>query len=215
MWELIVLGLIITLEPLPVIAFILLLASDGGARKGLAYIVGWEVCLVAIVVATLAATGGHAPAPTSAPARGLSAATLLLGLLLLAIAARAHRRAAHPPPPKPPAKWMTRVDTMSLWAAASLGVLLQPWPLVAAGAAQIAQADLSSAASVAAIVAFCVLATASLATMEIYAVVSPEDATRRLDALHRWIDGHRARAIELLALVAGLVLVGKGLYGLT
>jgi hypothetical protein len=109
---------------------------------------------------------------------------------------------------------MGHVDTMSLWAAASLGVLLQPWPLVAAGAALVADADLSSTAALVSVVVFCVLSSASLLTMEVYAVVAREDANRRLDALHHWIDTHRDRAIEVLALIAGLVLVGKGIYGL-
>ena len=110
---------------------------------------------------------------------------------------------------------MTRIETMSPWAAASLGVLLQPWPLVAAGAAQIAQADVSSFTSMVYVVLFCVLATASIATMEVYALVNPQGATRRLDALRHWLETHRDRGIEILSLVVGLVMLSQGIYGLT
>ena len=80
MWDLVLLGLIITLEPVPVAGFILLLSTTDGTKKGLAYIAGWVACLVATVVGTLAVTGGHPRGP-SLPGRGVSAATVLLGVI--------------------------------------------------------------------------------------------------------------------------------------
>ena len=39
--SLVLIGLAITLEPIPLTAFILILASKGGVRKGAAFIFGW------------------------------------------------------------------------------------------------------------------------------------------------------------------------------
>ena len=43
--SLVLIGLAITLEPIPLTAFILILASEGGVRKGAAFIFGWLVSL--------------------------------------------------------------------------------------------------------------------------------------------------------------------------
>jgi hypothetical protein len=214
MWDLVLIGLVITLEPLPVIGFILVLAGRHGVRNGLAYIAAWVVTLVAIVAGTLAVTGGHPPATQSAPGRGVAIGTVVIGLLLVGIGVRQHRRLRTNPPRKPPPKWMGKLDDMSPWAAAGLGFLLQPWALVAAGVASVAEADVSSAASVTYLVLFCLLSTSSILAMEGYAIFAHEDANRRLDGLRQYLDTHRERGIEVLALVIGVVVVAKGLYEL-
>ena len=91
---------------------------------------------------------------------------------------------------------------------------LQPWPLVAAGAADVTRADLSNAWSIVALVLFCVVATSVLATMEIYSLAAPAAAAAKLDRLHSWIDRHRARAITILAAIVGSYLVVKGVLQL-
>ena len=65
--DLVIIGLAITLEPLTIVAFILLLASKGGIWKGLAFILGWTACLVAVIAAVVLATGGKPPRPHTAP----------------------------------------------------------------------------------------------------------------------------------------------------
>ena len=95
-----------------------------------------------------------------------------------------------------------------------LGVLLQPWPLIAAGAADVMKADLSKAASIAQLVAFALLATSGLLAMQIWSKVSPEAAHAKLEALRAWIDRYRNQAITILAFVVGAWLVVKSVYGL-
>ncbi len=46
-FELLLIALVITLEPIPLTAFILVLASEGGVRKGAAFIFGWLLSLAA------------------------------------------------------------------------------------------------------------------------------------------------------------------------
>ncbi len=67
MRELLLIGLIITLEPVPVVAFILMLSTTDGTTNGLAYIGGSLASLVVTVVGTLAVTGGHGPRVRSLP----------------------------------------------------------------------------------------------------------------------------------------------------
>jgi hypothetical protein len=210
--DLILLGLVIAIEPLPVIGFILVLSTDRGTRNGAAFIAAWFACLVAIVVATLFVTGGRPPKTSTAPATAVGIVNLFLGALLLVVAVRVRARPADAPRKTP--SWMSKLDHMGAGTAAALGVLLQPWPLVAAGAASVAEADLSSGLAVVELVLFCLLATSALATMEIYSVVSPEASRARLDALRSWLDRHREQGIVIISVSVGLWLVGKGIYTL-
>jgi hypothetical protein len=55
--ELILIGLVITLEPLPLTAFILLLASRRGVKKGAAFVFGWIASLAIVIAITVLVTG--------------------------------------------------------------------------------------------------------------------------------------------------------------
>ena len=105
-----------------------------------------------------------------------------------------------------------RLDQVSLWAAAGLAAFLQPWALVAAGAATITGAKLSSVGSYLTLVLFCLLATASFLYLELYATFAPAAAGVRLQKLRTWLDTHRDQVIVLLCLLLGLWLVGNSLY---
>lgn len=210
--DLIPLALVITLEPLPVAGFILVLSTDRGTRNGAAFIGVWVTSLIAIITATLLLTDGAPVQSASLPARAASIASILIGLLLLAVALRRSRLPVVDPPPQP--AWVKRLDDMKPTGAALLGFLLQPWPLVAAGAATVMTSGAEKTAEVMQLVAFVVISTSSIAAMEIYSIAAPEAAEAKLDALRTWIDRHRNRAIVILALVVGLYLVGKGIYGL-
>jgi hypothetical protein len=207
--DLILIGLAVTLEPVPITVFILLLGAERGVMKGLAFILGWLASLVVVIAVTLLLTGGEPPASSSAPSTALLAAKAALGVALIVIGVRQRRRSGQP---RNPPTWMSKLDHLSGWAAAGLGVFLQPWALVGAGAATVAQLHVSSIESYALLVGFCLLSTASLLAMELFAVFSPEEARRRLDALRTWIDTHRDQAIVVLSLILGFWLLGDNLY---
>ncbi len=208
--DLVIIGLGITLEPFPLTAFILLLGAEKGIWKGLAFVLGWLACLVIVIAAVLLTTGGKPPAPSTAPSTAALAIKLAIGVALVLYAARRWRRMGAPH--KPPPTWMARLDTVSLWAAAGLAAFLQPWTLVAAGAATITQAKLSGPADYLTLVLFVLLATASFLSLELYATFAPAAADVRLQQLRTWLDTHRDQVIVLLCLLIGLWLVGHSLY---
>lgn len=207
--DLVIIGLAITLEPLTLVAFILILGAEKGLWKGLAFILGWSACLVAVIAAVVLVTGGKPPAPHTAPSTAALVVRALLGALLIWVGLRQRRRMGRPR--KQPG-WMARLDHLSLWAAAGLGIFLQPWTLVAAGAATVVQAKLSTAGDWLALVVFCLLATSSYLIMELYAAFAPVAAGERLEKVHTWIDTHQDQAIVVGALVVGAWLLGKSLY---
>ncbi|MGP0108482.1 MAG: GAP family protein [Acidimicrobiales bacterium] len=59
--DLLLIGLAITLEPIPLTAFVLVLSSNGSVRKGAAFIFGWLLSLAVVVALTLLVTGNNPP----------------------------------------------------------------------------------------------------------------------------------------------------------
>jgi len=201
--EVLLLGLIVTIEPLPIIGYILVLSTPGGARKGLGYLLGWLVSLVAILVATSDLAG------TSSSS---SSTYLLVGLLLLLGGIRHHNHPKLGPTRQP--GWMKKIDDIGFWGAALLGVLLQPWGLVAAGGLKISQAHLGGATKVLDYILFGVLCTASILVMEGFALSAPEKAHDRLGRVRSWLDRHRNGTITGLLVIVGVWLMFQGAYGL-
>jgi threonine/homoserine/homoserine lactone efflux protein len=210
--DLILIGLAITLEPIPLTAFILVLASKGGVRKGAAFIFGWLVSLAIVVSATLLATGDEPPKSSTAPSLAALAVKILIGVVLVLVALRHWRRMARPKKPKKTPRWQTGIDNMSPWYAMVVGPLVQPWGLVAAGVATIVGAKLSSWESYVALFAFCVLSTATYLVMEIYAGFRPEKTQDFLARTRAWIDTHTDQMIIIVSAALGFWLIAKSLY---
>jgi threonine/homoserine/homoserine lactone efflux protein len=210
--DLLLIGLVITLEPIPLTAFILVLASKGGVRKGAAFIFGWLISLAIVVAGTVLVTGNKPPKPNTAPSLAALSVKIAIGAVLLVIAVRQWRKMGKPKKPKKPPKWQTGIDNMSPWYAMGLAPLTQPWGLVAAGVATIVEAKLSSWQSYIALFLFCLVATAIYLALEIYAGFRPEKSQAFLTSIRAWIDAHTDQVIIVLSLVLGFWLVGKSIY---
>jgi hypothetical protein len=207
--DLVLIGLGITLEPFPLIAFLLILSAEKGTRKGLAFILGWLACLVVVIAAVVLLTGGKPLQPSTAPSTAALAVKLALGVVLILYAVRQRQRMGRPR--KPPA-WMARLDGLSVWAAAGLAAFLQPWTLVAAGAATITQAKLTGVADYLTLLLFCLLATSSFLYLELSAAFRPAAADALMTKLRNWLDSHQDQVIIVISLLLGFWLAGKSLY---
>jgi hypothetical protein len=225
--DLLLIALAITLDPLPVMAFVLVVASVRGVRTGLAFISGWTVCFVAVIALVLTLTGGQPPEPRSPPSTVNLAIKVVIGVALIVYGVHRHRRPAHHEPSRAIASSShakssqggssslnARIERGAIWPAAGLAILLQPWGLVAAGAVTVVDADGSHPATWLVLVAFCVLATASLLAAELYMILKPASARRRLHELRSWMQSHAERAIVFGSIVIGLWLAGKSIYEL-
>jgi hypothetical protein len=204
--------LAVALDPLPLTAFMVVLPSKRGLRKGAAFVFGWLVSLAIVVTATVLATGNNPPKPNTAPSLASVAVRLALGAGLVAIAIRDRRRMRQPKKPKPPPKWQAHVDNMSPWFAMVLAPTLQPWVLIGAGAATVVEAKVSSWQSFLALAGFCVLASASYLAMEIYAGVKPDKSQALLARFRTWISTHTQPVIIWGSLIVGLWLIANSIY---
>jgi threonine/homoserine/homoserine lactone efflux protein len=210
--NLIVIGVAVALDPLPLTAFLVVLPSKRGVRKGAAYVFGWLISLAAVVAITVLATGNNPPKPSTAPSLAALAVKIVLGTVLVWIAVRHIRARSRPKPPKKPPKWQEHVDSMSPWFALGLAPALQPWVLIGAGAATVVEAKLSSWESFLALFLYCVLASSSYLAMEIYAVVRPAQSQALLGRAQAWINTHTDQVIIAGSLIIGFWLIADSLY---
>jgi hypothetical protein len=209
--DLFVIGLGITLEPLQNIAMILILGAERGIIKGLWFILGWLGSLTVIVAAVVLLLGGKPLKTNSSPSTAGLAVKLAVGVALLYIAYRQRQRMGRP---RKPPSWMAKLNGLKPLGAAGLAVLLQPWTLVAAGVATVTEAKVSNFWEYALLFGFCLLSSATLLAMELYAVFAPGAAQARLANIRTWVDTHRDQAIVVLSLILGLWLVSHSIYEL-
>jgi Na+-transporting methylmalonyl-CoA/oxaloacetate decarboxylase gamma subunit len=210
--NLVLIGLAVALDPLPLTAFLIVLPSQRGTLKGAAFVFGWLISLAVVVTVSVVATGNNPPKPQTAPSLAALAVKAALGGVLVVIAIR-HRREMRQQPKKPkkPPKWQEHVDNMSPWFAMGLAPALQPWVLIGAGAATVVEAKLSSWESYLALFLYCVLASSTYLAMEIYAVFRPAQSRAFLAGFRAWIDDHTDQAIVLGSLILGLWLIANSL----
>jgi len=210
--NLILIGVAVALDPLPLTAFLIVLPSKRGVRKGAAFVFGWLISLAAVVTITVLATGNNPPKPSTAPSLAALAVKIVLGAVLVWIAIRHIRARNRPKPPKKPPKWQEHVDSMSPWFALGLAPALQPWVLIGAGASTVVEAKLSSWESFLALFLYCVLASSSYLAMEIYAIVRPAKSQALLGRARTWIDTHTDQVIIVGSLIIGFWLIADSLY---
>jgi threonine/homoserine/homoserine lactone efflux protein len=207
--DLLLIGLGIALEPFPLTAFILVLGAEKGIWKGLAFILGWLACLIAVIAAVIVATGNNPPKPQTVPSTAALAVKLALGVVLILMALRKKRRMGQP---RKPAAWLAKLDRLSLVSVAGLAAFLQPWTLVAAGATTITQAKLATAGSYLALALFCLLATSTFLYLELYATFARSGADATLQRLRDWLSAHQDQVVIAVFLLLGFWLAGESIY---
>lgn len=209
--NLLLIGAAIALDPLPLTPFIVVLSAKRGVRKGAAFVFGWLVSLAVVVAVTVLATGNDPPKPETVPSLAALAVKIAIGVWLVALGIRQRRRIGQPKPKKLP-KWQANVDRMSPWFAMVLAPALQPWGLIAAGAATVVEAKLSSWESFLALFLFCVLGSASYLVMLTYAGFWPRPSRAFLARFKTWISIHTDQAIVAGCLLIGSWLIGNSIY---
>jgi Sap, sulfolipid-1-addressing protein len=170
------------------------------------------VSLAIVVTVTVLATGNNPPKPSTAPSLASLAVKTAIGAVLVVMTIRHRRRMGQPKPPKKPPKWQASVDSMSPWFAMGLAPALQPWGLIAAGAATTLEAKVSSWESYLALFLFCVLASSSYLAMEVYAAVRPDQSQAFLARFRTWMDTHTDQVIIFGSLILGFWLTANSLY---
>src|SRR5215472_12541785 len=97
--DLLIIGLAITLMPVTIVAFGLIVSARKGLWKGLAFIGGWLTCIVAIVAVVILFTGGKPPRPHTAPSNAALLVKAAIGAVLIWVGFRLMHRMGQPDKP--------------------------------------------------------------------------------------------------------------------
>ena len=81
--DLVLVGLAIAFDPLPLTAFVVVLPSKRGVRNGAAFLFGWLVSLGIVVTVTVLATGNNPPKPSTVPSLASLAVRIAIGTFLV------------------------------------------------------------------------------------------------------------------------------------
>jgi hypothetical protein len=204
--------------PLYPIIVLLLLQSEGGLRKAVAFVSGGIVMrLVQGVLFGL--VFGAANEANSEEGQGLIAATLLLivGILLLVTAFKKWRKEEDPDDPPP--KWMTGISGLSALRAMGAGALfvtiaVKQWVFTLSALGIISEAELGGSAG-ASLYLFYILTTQTLVLPPILAyAIAPQQAAKPLQTAQGWLERNNRVIVMVVSFIFGLWFSYKGITGL-
>lgn len=209
------LGLAIAVcSPVSVVTVIVLLTMPSGRRRGIAFVLGWILAIVAIAVVVVAAHGQDFSSHKTTPSRLASWIEIAVGLLAAIAAARSLRRRPHRATKRETPGWVARLDRTHWLLAVVVGAFMLTYSLTIAAAVEILKAHVTVEDDVAAFVVFGVASIISIVAPIVVALLTPERADERLAQWRAWLLGN-ARTIGLWALVViGVLLVAKGAHDL-
>lgn len=206
--------------PPAILVLILLLASEHPRRLVFSYFAGAALIVVSVgvVVVTFLDGAGATTQDSSSVSAGIQIA---LGLLLLALSAWAWARRDRPPAEPDPdteagriAQWSARATASARWAFALGIVMYLPSPMYLAALKAIADSGDSSASKLTAVLicAACVMLFVEIPALAL--LLRPDGLQRRLEAMRDWIAVNGWRLLAVLAGIAGVYAVIKGVAAL-
>lgn len=207
-----------TLVPLYPIVVLLLLQSQGGLRKAIAFVSGAvAVRLVQGVLFGLVFGAATQAYPEYGPEIIASTLLLVVGILLLIAAYKKWRK--QPDPDDPPPQWMTALSGLSTLQAVGAGALiivisLKQWVFTLTAIDVIGGATLGTVAGVAVYLIY-TLATQVLVVLPILAyAVAPQQSAKPVHAAQAWLERNNRPIVIAVSLVFGLWFSYKGISGL-
>jgi len=209
----------VMVSPLPVIAVILMLGTPSGKKNGAFFLFGW-LAGAATVGAVVLVVSDLAGIDRGSPSKAAYVIKIVLGVVLLAGAFRRWRKKpAEGEEPGMPG-WMETIDRFSWFKSLGLGALLSgvnPKNLVltVAAAAAIAQSGISAGGQIVSLAVFIIIGSLGVILPLVVYVVMKQKAVEILDSWKQWLAVNNATVMIVLFLILGVVLIGKGIAGLT
>ena len=204
----------------PIIAIILMLVSPKAKTNATGFAVGYVFGFAVVVTVVLLLAAGSNYSSGSGPSQTVSVVQLLLGILLLVAAAGEWRKRPRAGERPELPKWMSTIDAFTAGKSALVGLVLSavnPKNLAMSAAAglAIAQAEISTGQEVGAAIIYVLLGSATVLGPVVVYLVEQDRAARILGEWRVWLADNNAVLTGLLLLVFAVVLIGKGISGLS
>lgn len=214
------LAVAIAVFPIPIIAIVLLLGSEGGVKKGSAFVAAWLVGLAGIGAVTLLFAGALDASDAGGPATWVGVLLLAVGVLLVILAARQWRGRPRGDADAPMPRWMQRIDDFTPAKAAEVGIALtvlnpKNLMLVAVAALEIADLGLPAGREIGALAVFVLIASAGVLLPLIASVALGAKSRAPLETVREWMVRHNAAIMTVLLLVIGAKLIGDAIAALS
>jgi threonine/homoserine/homoserine lactone efflux protein len=212
------LAVAIAIFPVPIIAVVLILGSDRGRLKGLAFVLAWCAGLGAVGAIVLFLGGVFDGSDAGEPATWVNVLLLALGLLLLAASVKQWRGRPDAGEEAPTPAWMRTIGDFTVAKAAGAGFALTALNpknvlLAAAAAAEIAEVGLPASQQAGVLVVFVLIASAGVLTPLVLSLALGDRSRELLDALESWMARHNAVIMAVLFLLIGAKLIGDAVSG--
>jgi threonine/homoserine/homoserine lactone efflux protein len=212
------LAVAVAIFPVPIIAVVLVLGSDRGTAKGLAFVLAWCVGLAAVGGIVLVLAGVADASDEGEPATWVNVLLLGLGLLLLAAAVRQWRGRPSGGEETPTPGWMRAIDDFTIAKAGGAGFALSALNpknmlLTAAAAVEVAEVGLPAGRQVALLLGFVLVASAGVLTPLVLVLALGDRSRELLEGLRGWMARYNAVIMGLLFLLIGAKLIGDAISG--
>ena len=210
----------VAISPIPIIAVVLMLATERGRVNGPALLAGWIVGIVVAGAAFLLIAGAIGGQDDGEPATWVSWVELLLGLVLLRLASKQFRSRPRGDEDPVTPKWMGAIDHFTPVKAAAAGVVLaavnpKNAVLILAGVAAITQTGIPADEQVLAYAVFTVIASLGAAVPVVMYFALGERSSGLLDRLRVWMARNNAVILAAILAVIAAKVIGDAISGLT
>ena len=208
----------VAIFPVPIIAVVLLLGSERGTVKGLAFVLAWLVGLAAVSALALVLAGVADASNAGEPATWANVLVLGLGLLLVALAVKGWRRRPRADDEVDMPGWMRTIDEFTTTKAAGAGFALTALNpknvlLAVAAAAEVAEAGLPAGEKIVVMLVFVLIASAGVLSPLVVAVALGDRSRTLLEGLRAWMTRYNAAIMTVLFLLIGAKLIGDAVAG--
>jgi threonine/homoserine/homoserine lactone efflux protein len=212
------LAVAVAIFPVPIIGAVLMIGSDRGTTKGLAFVVAWCVGLAAVGAVALVLTGVADGSDEGEPATWVSVLLLCLGLLVLGLAVKQSRSLPSAGDETPVPGWMRTVGDFTTAKAAGAGFALTALNpknvlLTVAAAAEIAEVGLPVGQQAVVLLGFVLVASAGVLTPLLLSLSLGDRSRGLLDSLRGWMARNNAVIMTVLLLLIGAKLIGDAVSG--